>query len=238
MTNYISRLHSDLRQTRVSGRGANPAAPERGNAVQGLCKTYQRMEKVPLPVPKKLDQGLSDIITLRESFCHGSEEGNISLNDWGTLLGTSLSEKSGTYHRQYPSGGSLCPVETYVIAVVPGRKLSAMHYNPKKHEFEYLWPTLPQFEISATAVLDDGMLFSSMIVFTGVWKRASVKYGDLAYNLALLEAGHMGQNILLTATAMGLQSRAVVGFRDEILTNLFNLDTEDEQVIYAIAISQ
>ena len=79
--------------------------------------------------------------------------------------------------------------------------------------------------------------FSTLIVLTGVWGRSSAKYGDFAYLLALLEAGHMSQNILLVATALNLQTRPMMGFDDDIIPQLLDLDPEEEQPVLSIMLS-
>ena len=64
-----------------------------------------------------------------------------------------------------------------------------------------------------------------------------MKYGDFAYTHALLEAGHMSENILLVATALDLLCRPMAGFNDELIPKLLDLDPEEEQPILTIMIS-
>jgi SagB-type dehydrogenase family enzyme len=82
----------------------------------------------------------------------------------------------------------------------------------------------------------DSLRLSSLIVFTSVWQRSSAKYGDLAYQHALLEAGHMSENILLVGTALGLNLRPYAGFNDERIAELLDLDEDFEQTVHTVTV--
>lgn len=139
--------------------------------------------------------------------------------------------------RTYPSGGARFPVELYLISfningLVPG----AYHYNIKEGKLELLWEqdlrdrrreiVSPYLENSAAT-----------IVFTSVISRAEVKYGHKAYPFSFLEAGHMGQNILLRSTELGVGACSVSGFVDDSLIEILDL-TEDEIPIYTISLGK
>jgi SagB-type dehydrogenase family enzyme len=79
---------------------------------------------------------------------------------------------------------------------------------------------------------------SALMVFTGVWKRSSAKYGDLAYIHSLLEAGHMSENVLLVATVLGLETRPMAGFNDQLISELLDLKEENEQPVHSITLSK
>ena len=80
----------------------------------------------------------------------------------------------------------------------------------------------------------EDLLFSSLLIFTAVWKRSSAKYGDFTYTLALLEAGHMSENVILTAGALDLRTRPMAGFDDDRILSLLDLDPEEEQPVHTI----
>ena len=45
-----------------------------------------------------------------------------------------------------------------------------------------------------------------------MWGRTGKKYGDFSYYLGMLEAGHVAQNILLTASALRIGARPIGRF--------------------------
>ncbi|RJQ33586.1 SagB/ThcOx family dehydrogenase [Candidatus Parcubacteria bacterium] len=232
---FLSHLHTDLRQARRVRRGATHA-PE--DVPQGLHKSYPRMELTELPPPAAIQATLSHILNSRISYRDGGDQSRSnSLDTWGTLLGLALKKRDGSHKRNYPSGGALYPIETYIIGTIANFAPSVFHYNPGKHALEKLWELPADFNIKDLAPSPQDLLFSSIIVFTAVWERSSAKYGDFAYTLALLEAGHMSENILLAATALKLKSRPMAGFDDDALVSLLDLDPPYEQPVHTITVS-
>lgn len=233
MTQFISHIHGDLRAARATRRGSTHRAED---VPKGLHKTYPRFEHIALPAPEALPHTLADALAGRTSYDGGVEHSDMSLQQWGTLFGLALGKRNPSSHRNYPSGGALYPIETYLISsAVPGQELSVFHYNPSAHALEKLW-RLPDSIGMKNLVPQEGIHFSSLLVFTSVWKRSSAKYGDFTYTVAMLEAGHMSENTLLVATALGLHSRPMAGFEDHTLTSVLDIDPEDEQPVHTITI--
>lgn len=197
------------------------------------------MEQIILPEPLPLSITLSEVLSNRSSFVEVVDPYRpVSLQDMGTLLGSALRRKNESApNRNYPSGGGLYPVETYIISeVIEGHGPSIFHYNPTAHALEKLWPVPHNTPIKNFAKKPDTHIFSTLIVFTGVWKRSSAKYGELAYIHTLLEAGHMSENILLTATALGMHTRPMAGFDDELIMQALDSNPDTEQPVHTITL--
>jgi SagB-type dehydrogenase family enzyme len=73
---------------------------------------------------------------------------------------------------------------------------------------------------------------------TAMFWRARFKYGLRGYRFALLEAGHVGQNFLLAATARDLAAVPVGGFFDRRVDELLGVDGVDESAVYAISVAR
>jgi nitroreductase len=54
----------------------------------------------------------------------------------------------------------------------------------------------------------------------------------------LLEAGHVGQNVCLTATALGLGACPVEGFVEDRINDLLGLDGVEETALYLLVLGQ
>lgn len=233
MTLFISHLHHDLRAARLTRRGSTHRAED---VPVGQHKSYPRFEKIRLPAPETLDATLADILTQRVSYLNGSEASSISLQQWGTFFGLALGKRKQSGNRNYPSGGALYPIETYLISsAVPGHDTSVFHYNPSEHALEKLW-ALPHTIALKDLVQQEKLLYSSLIVLTSMWKRSSAKYGDFAYTVGMLEAGHMSENMLLVATALDLHARPMAGFADAALLSALDISPEDEQPVHTITL--
>lgn len=235
MTLRISRIHEEIRNARTTRRGAthHPDAVPRGEH-----KAYPRMQKIPLPAAQKITLSLDDAIVGRRSFLTPRSLDGFTDEELGTLLGLSLGVSAEKPFRHYPSGGALYPIETYLIgAVRKNSEPGVYHYHPTLHALEYLWKTPPGFEaldLNTTAIRIEG---SMRIVFTALWSRSSAKYGDFSYSHALIEAGHMAQNILLVAAALGFDARPLAGFDDELVHELLHIRAPREQAVYSITLS-
>lgn len=177
---------------------------------------------------------LHEALHARVSCFECASDRALSASELGTLLGNALGMRDKT-RRNYPSGGALYPIETYLIGTVLEKYPSGVfHYNPTVHALEFLWETPPSFIMSDVIRATNVSLTPILIVFTGVWNRSSIKYGDLAYSHGLIEAGHMAENILLAATAMSMGTRPIAGCDDRTLTTLLDLDERVEQPVYSI----
>lgn len=141
-------------------------------------------------------------------------------------------------HRPYPSGGGLYPIEAYCIItnatdISPG----VYHYRPDVHALERLWDA-PEHSIVKASLYDtQDTPFSALVILTSVWERSSAKYRHFAFELALIEAGHVAQNILLSATALSCATRPFGGFDAEKIGTLLDIDATYEDCVYVIALS-
>ncbi len=236
MTIFLSHLHTALRATRFTRRGAT-RRPE--DVPQGTHKEYSRMERISLPEPVVLDISLPEALSRRVSSLNQGGDTPLSLQDIGTVFGLALRQHADSNHRNYPSGGALYPIETYLIATsLEGAAPGVYHYHPSAHALEYLWELEPNFDITRLVQKPEFLLPSALIVFTSVWRRSSAKYGDFTYGLSLLEAGHMSENVLLVSSALKLQVRPMAGFDDQRTNDLLDLDPDLEQAVHSITLSK
>jgi SagB-type dehydrogenase family enzyme len=82
-------------------------------------------------------------------------------------------------------------------------------------------------------VLDEA---AALLVVTAVFPRTQFKYGQRGYRFALLEAGHVVQNVLLAAADLGLPALPLGGFYDRRLDAIVGADGLDEASVYSVAL--
>jgi SagB-type dehydrogenase family enzyme len=227
----ITRMHGHIRGALMTRRGALAKPSE---VPIGTHKEYLRMPRILLPEPGPLSLSLSAALAARTSCGACASDRALSLAELGTLLGNAIGMSDET-RRRYPSGGALYPIETYLIGnVLDTHPSGIFHYHPKAHALEYLWETPPSFAMSHIIRSPNVSLTPLLIVFTSVWSRSSIKYGDLSYSHGLIEAGHMAENVLLAATALSMGTRPIAGYDDGVITELLDLDDQLEQPVYSI----
>jgi len=199
-------------------------------------KQYPRMPKHTFPIPEPLTINLQNTLEGRTSNRNSSLAKPITVTELSTLLGHSLRALTPNGRRRYPSGGGLYPVEAYLIAHnIQGLARAVYHYDPENHEVSELWPIPKETSLTHLFRWTEWAAFSSgILVLTAVWQRSAKKYGDFTYPTTLIESGHMGQNVNLVATALGLSVCNIAGFNHSEICDILGL-RDDEQALLAIA---
>ena len=121
---------------------------------------------------------------------------------------------------------------------IEGYQTQVFHYQPKVHALEQLWEIPREFDMGDifASMTEKTVVPAAGIIFTAVWEHTACKYGDFGYNLALLEAGHMAQNVLLMAAALSVNATPVGGFHDNMVHEILDIDGNAEQAVYTIAL--
>jgi len=196
--------------------------------------------RVPLTIP------LGEAI-LRRCTARHLTPAPVSLPTLATLLhsayGVTRDLRSLGYPRAFrtvPSGGALYPLELYLHSAHHTEFQEGLyHYNPTQEHLRLLRKG-DQSEALAPALVQPNLAQeASLIVFiTALFGRSTFKYGDRGYRFALIEAGHVAQNINLAAAALGLGSINVGGFNDRQIDDRLDLDGLTHSTIYMVAIGK
>jgi len=234
MNMFIPSLHRHLRRMRgKSPRGyeGDPRKSTRGP------KRYERMDAVPLPPPTLLDMSLAEALSQRQTQRTWSVE-KITLADIASLFFHGA-HKNRPHRRPYPSCDGLYPVEIYLVTFLAETcERSVLHYEPDTHVLKHLWEVPPSIEPGTLVKIEKGSAPAALIVLTAVWERNEPTYSRFAYVLALLEAGHLAQNLCLCAEALSLGICPFGGFNDEKIAELLDLDHRYEQPLHVLALGK
>ncbi len=140
--------------------------------------------------------------------------------------------------RSVPSGGALYPLELYPAVVqVDGLEAGVFHFDPPRHALELVRAGEIGPELEAACPLPGLLAGAAAVVFvTAVFWRSRFKYGLRGYRFALLEAGHVAQNVLVAATELDVAALPLGGFYDARVERLLGVDGVDESVVYAIVL--
>lgn len=139
--------------------------------------------------------------------------------------------------RAWPSGGALYPIELYV-AILDGPEAGLWHHDPGEGCLERIEEG-PLRERVAPHILTFSREMDAPLLFllTGVPERTMRKYGERGYRFLWIEAGHLAQNLLLAATALGLATCPLGGFHEDELVRLLGIDSR-ETLLYVIAVGK
>ena len=145
-----------------------------------------------------------------------------------------ITGKSG-FKRSAPSAGALYPMDLYVAAggdSVEKLEAGVYHYNPQKHALTKIAGTDLREE-TARACLSQMWVSAAPVnfVITAEYERIRGKYGNRGDRYAMIEAGHIGQNLFLQAQAEGLAAGIVGAFHDEELNRVLQLPRSHEPLL-------
>jgi SagB-type dehydrogenase family enzyme len=206
-------------------------------------KRYPAAPVVHLPGPNLGSARLADTLIRRRS-ARSFGSGRLTVQQLGTLLGAAYGvsgdvERSTQSFRTAPSGGALYPLELYVAArSVDGLDEALYHYDPLRHVVERLRPLDAARELEPLTPYPELVRHgAALVVMTAMFWRSRFKYGARAYRFTLIEAGHVGQNLLLAATGLELAAVPLGGFYDRRVDSFVGVDGLYEATIYVFAIA-
>ncbi|MCE5250472.1 SagB/ThcOx family dehydrogenase [bacterium] len=163
----------------------------------------------------------------------------LTLDEVSQLLWAAQGITDDSGHRTAPSGGALYPLELYVVAGnVTGLSAGIYRYNPRGHELVMVIKGDKRGNLSSAALEQPSVKNApAVFVFSVVYERITIKYGERGKRYAMIEVGHAGQNIYLEAGALGLGTVAVGAFRDEDVKKVLEM-ADDEQPLYLMPVGR
>ncbi len=232
--------HRYLKETRYTraNLGEPRAAFPRAEAYKDYPAATQTVKLNP--EAGQAPQDLWDCLRLRRSHRRYTER-PLSLDELSALVwstqGITLASRNFLF-RTAPSAGALYPVETYLsMQRVDGVDTGIWHLNIQNFKLELLSAgdyRRPLVE----AGLAQNFLGAASVVFlwTGILNRAMWKYRERAIRYLFLDAGHICQNLMLAATALGLGCCPVGAFFDDEVERLVSVDGREEVALYLAAV--
>ena len=204
------------------------------------------LPKRALPPPRRSDLPLTEAIAARRS-CRRFGKEPIQAADVAALLdaGYGVTHALDSHDgrpmlplRAVPSGGALYPLELYVGALrVDGLDAGLYHFDPLERSVAVVRESLNAGDVTALSTYPEIVEGAAAVVFlAAVFGRSRFKYGVRGYRFALLEAGHVAENVLLAATALGLGAVPLGGYYDRLTDEFLGLDGVNESTLYTVAL--
>lgn len=157
---------------------------------------------------------------------------SLTMAELGQLLWAAQGLTAASGLRTAPSAGALYPLEVY--AITPD---GVYRYQPQGHQIILnlkgdARPALAAAALGQSSVADA----PAVIAIAAVYARTSQKYGQTRTpRYVALEAGHVAQNVLLQAVALGLAAVPIGAFDDQRVQGVLNLPA-DQEPLYLIPV--
>jgi SagB-type dehydrogenase family enzyme len=153
------------------------------------------------------------------------------------ITGVLRTENGSVHFRANPSAGGLYPVELYfAVRDCQGLPDGLYYFHPllcgaMPVATSVDWQRMAHLFADTETVATSRLLF----FFAGAFKRSLWRYKERSYRRILLDAGCLVANVQAQASALGLASRLLGGFRDAELEELLDL-TRGEVPLLAVAV--
>ncbi|HTD36759.1 MAG TPA: SagB/ThcOx family dehydrogenase [Candidatus Limnocylindrales bacterium] len=208
-------------------------------------KQLRHLRYVSLPPPAFGDAKLGDVLRTRRSK-QSFASAPISLEQFATILFAAcgvtqripVANGGELVLRTAPSGGALYPLDLYVaVHRVEGLEPGLYFYDPVRHAVAAVRESSVLDECVKACIYPDAVSTSAVNLFLSamLW-RTRFKYRYRAYRFTAIEAGHVVQNVLLTAHSLGLGAVPLGGFYDVAIEQLLGIDGVNEAALYAVTV--
>lgn len=207
-----------------------------------LVKEAISKELIALPLnfsELALHNDIIDLLYFRQSQRIFSQK-EMSLSELSFLLWATQGIKDirGNNYatiRTVPCGGARHEFETYLIVKnIEGLKPGFYHYLPLLDSLELLKEETDLDDKINEALMKQTWATKANVIF--LWSmvpyRAEWRYGIFAHRVALMDVGHIGENLYLACEALGLGTCGIGAFDREFCNKLFELDGEEEYIVY------
>ena len=198
-------------------------------------KIYSDVARQPLPTGLP-DSAVPTLAALAEPGARADGDRTPGRNELARLL----SAVGITKRRRYPGGeilfrgasctGALYHIEVYVVCA-DLQELPAGVYQFQPKDFSVCLLRAGDYRqalVDASGAHTAVAKASVVLVLTSTWWRNAWKYQARAYRHAWWDSGCMAANLLAQAAALELPAALVVGYADEPINRLLDVDPEKE----------
>jgi len=206
-------------------------------AAKKIDNTTGRMEhQMNLPKPRligdvSVEQAIKHRRTIRSYLSKPLTLEQLSQVFWAAQ---GITEDRG-FKRSAPSGGALYPMDIYGVVGDNGvERLAAgiYHYDPHQHAVLLITEGDLRKDVARSSLSQMWMASAPInVVITSEYRRITGKYGSRGERYAMIEAGHVGQNIFLQAEALGLRAGIVGAFHDKDVIRVMNIKRSHEPLL-------
>jgi SagB-type dehydrogenase family enzyme len=244
-------IHAGRRFMNIYRDECKPSDMERGLPYPPLFKPAGGGDKTPLTTDFKKELLKSDsyleLINKRRSLRDFSDE-PITQEQLAFLLWSTQGVQrilGGNYASLRPvaGGGGRHEFETYFTARengIEGMRGGAYHYLPFENAVEYLRPVENYHDTLSVLLAEQEYFCSAPVVF--FWAcaayRAEWKCSNWTHRASLMNVGHIGQQMYLSATALGLGACCVCCYMQDECDSFFGLDGSEEFVTYVCPVGR
>lgn len=166
----------------------------------------------------------------RERSCDNFVQSTLNFRTIKELLSKLTNASQGNYHRAYPSGGALYPIDVFCCKLSSRTddwptESNILHLLPASRKLEAVMETQPKGYLEQ-ALLGQNSIGTPYLalIYVAFLPKTLFKYRYRGYRLALMEVGSMYMLIDLHCKALGLKNRVWSGYTDHMVSNALSIN--------------
>lgn len=193
------------------------------SSVQGADQVIQ------LPKPQLRGKiSVEESLAKRESIRSFSSR-PLAMSDLSQILWSAQGITRPWGGRTAPSAGALYPLELYVVL-----REGVFHYIPRGHQLIRISEKNVLGDLASAALGQQCVRDAPVVVvISAVYERMAKKYGRRGERYVNIEVGHVAQNVLLQAVALGIGAVPIGAYYDDRVQRVLNLP-ENHEPLYLI----
>ncbi len=213
-------------------------ALSQSNGMTNTMPEY-KSETIKLPEPAQDSNTSIEEAILKRRSVRTYKDSPLTLKEISQLLWAAQGITNPRGFRAAPSAGALYPLEIYVIAGnVNDLPDGIYNYKPLKHELVRIVKGDKRDELCNAALGQSSIrTAAAVIVFSAVYERTTMKYGDRGIKYVHIETGHAAQNVFLQAVSLDLGTVVIGAFHDDAVTELLKMP-DREKPLYIMPVGR
>ena len=142
--------------------------------------------------------------------------------------------------RTVPSGGARHPFETYLaVNRVAGVEPGLYRYLPVEHQLLRIGDAIPPAVLAAACYGQEHAGRAAVLfIWSAIPYRTEWAYDYVAPKLIAIDAGHVCENLYLAAEAIGAGACAILGYHQQKLDKLIQVDGIEEFAFYLASVGK
>ena len=196
-------------------------------------------EKITIP-PYELREAIEQRTSIRQYNDKELSLEELSYLLWCTQGVKEVIPKAATF-RTVPSAGARHAFETYLlINNVQGIESGIYRFLAISHTLLFIASGTKIADRITDACLGQKFVMEGAVTFFWVAEitRMTWRYGERGYRYILLDAGHVCQNLYLSAESLNCGVCAIAAYQDDDLNKLLELDGINEFVVYIASLGK
>ncbi|MBC8484531.1 MAG: SagB/ThcOx family dehydrogenase [Ignavibacteria bacterium] len=194
---------------------------------------------IELPEPRYDSETSVEKALLERRSIRDYNEASLSLTEISQLLWAAQGITNTRGFRTAPSAGALYPLELFlVVGNVDNLPAGVYRYLPDGHKLEKVLDEDKRNELYDVSLSQSSLRDAAVVlVFSAVYDRITVKYGERGIRYVYIEVGHAAENVFLQTVSLNLSAVIIGAFHDEEVQKVLGLK-DDEQPLLLMPIGK